>query len=134
MLFKKIVGASIRLNKPFVVLLHGDMGAGKTTFVQKVLKNIKTREGRINPMAVTSPTFTIINQYAPNVFHADLYRIKNEGELHNTDFFEILNGNNVFFIEWPYNNVSKSVYKNIRFGVNVNITVGKNGKRKFAFN
>jgi len=77
------------------------MGAGKTTFVAKELKKYP----------VTSPTFSIINQYAPNIFHADLYRIKNVSELYNTDFFDILyDDKNTFYIEWPYNNVPKEVY------------------------
>jgi tRNA threonylcarbamoyl adenosine modification protein YjeE len=117
---------AVKHRKPFVVLLHGEMGAGKTTFVRDVLKKI------VKNTTVTSPTFTIINQYAENIFHADLYRIKDKTELENTDFFEILYGDNVFFIEWAFNNVDKSIYKNIKFGMNVTIKV-VNGKRKIMY-
>ena len=82
------------------------MGSGKTTFVREYAKQF------IPSAHVTSPTFTIINQYADNIFHADLYRIRDVQELYNTDFFEILNGENIFFIEWPFNNVPKDIYKN----------------------
>lgn len=94
---------------PTLILLHGQMGAGKTHYVKSLY-----------PQA-TSPTFNIINQYADNVFHADLYRIKDVSELYNTDFFEILNGNNIFFIEWPYNNVPKSIYESHPNVVDINL-------------
>jgi len=84
------------------------MGAGKTHYVKSLY-----------PCA-TSPTFTIINQYAENVFHADLYRIKDFSELGNTDFFEILEGDNIFFIEWPYNNVPKEIYNHHPNVVHIN--------------
>jgi len=80
------------------------MGAGKTAYVKEVLAM------HLPNVNVTSPTFTIINQYADNVFHADLYRIKDIRELGNTDFFEIMRGDNVFFIEWPFNNMPKDLY------------------------
>jgi tRNA threonylcarbamoyl adenosine modification protein YjeE len=101
------------------------MGAGKTMFTQKVVRAILGDQ-----VNVTSPTFTIINQYAPNIFHADLYRIKAQSELYNTDFFEILHGDNLFFIEWPYNNVDKAVYKDLKNVVNVYI----DEKHKVTFN
>ncbi|MCL2229074.1 MAG: tRNA (adenosine(37)-N6)-threonylcarbamoyltransferase complex ATPase subunit type 1 TsaE [Firmicutes bacterium] len=120
--------ANLLKDRPRVVLLHGEMGAGKTTFVQGVLKLLGVKD------AVTSPTFTIINQYEvgdQNFFHADLYRIKDQSELLNTDFFEILGGKNVFFVEWPYNNVDKKVYKNID-AINIKIEVISETERKIT--
>ena len=108
-----------------LVLLHGDMGAGKTYFVIQVIKYL------VPGATVTSPTFTIINQYADNIFHADLYRIKNARELENTDFFEILQGDNIFFIEWPFNNVPKEIYANHPNLINVHIEVQNGKKRKY---
>jgi tRNA threonylcarbamoyl adenosine modification protein YjeE len=96
-----------------IILLQGEMGAGKTYFVQKFVSG------------ATSPTFTIINQYADNIFHADLYRIKSQSELVNTDFFEILkkcdDDKSLFFIEWPYNNVDKNIYKSLKNVIRINI-------------
>jgi tRNA threonylcarbamoyl adenosine modification protein YjeE len=96
------------------------MGVGKTTFTQKIVRAILGEN-----TAVQSPTFTIINQYSPNIFHADLYRIKSQDELLNTDFLEILNkaeqNDTMFFIEWPFNNVSKDLYKSRKNVVNVYI-------------
>jgi len=111
-----------------VILLHGEMGAGKTTYVINEMK-------KLCPDAnVTSPTFTIINQYAPNIFHADLYRIKDMSELYNTDFFEILYGENIFYIEWPYNNVDKAIYEKCKNIKNVHIEVVSENKRKIIIN
>ena len=115
-----------KFKPPCLVLLHGEMGAGKTTWVKDVMKKLCPN------VHVTSPTFTIINQYADNIFHADLYRIKDITELENTDFFEILNGKNIFFIEWPFNNVPSDIYKAHPNVVNINIEVLKNGKRKIT--
>jgi len=128
MLFKEIVSNCIKNKKPATVLLCGDMGAGKTTFVKDVLKDI------LPEVNVTSPTFAIINTYADNVYHADLYRIKDVSELENIDFYGILGGDNVFFIEWPFNNVPEDIYKSLPNVTNVNILVGENERRKITFN
>jgi tRNA threonylcarbamoyladenosine biosynthesis protein TsaE len=119
------VSGAVRAKTPLVVLLNGEMGAGKTTFVSRVLKSV------LPNVVVQSPTFTIINEYAPNVFHADLYRIKSGAELLNTDFFEILYGDNVFFIEWACNNVDEKIYEKCRNVVRLNIEVMGEKKRKY---
>ena len=80
-----------------IVLLRGDMGAGKTTFVSMVLGILAPK------VKVTSPTFTLINQYADNIYHADLYRFSEEGsevELSQIGLGEILAGENFVFVEW----------------------------------
>ncbi len=73
-------------------LLYGDIGAGKTTFVREFLPNY----------SVTSPTFSIYNQYAPKIFHFDLYNIDcSFFELNNLNFFEIMNDpESIVFVEW----------------------------------
>jgi len=82
-------------SKSVLILLHGDLGAGKTTLVSTIVK-------RYLPDAKpSSPTFNIINQYHDRVYHVDLYRIKDESELENIGLREILEGNNLVFIEWP---------------------------------
>lgn len=82
-----------------IVLLRGDLGAGKTTLVKSFVKALKG-----DYKNVTSPTFTIVNEYKINgkmIFHLDLYRIKSPDELINIGFDEILYSNNIKFIEWP---------------------------------
>lgn len=116
----------LKSSESTLVLLHGEMGAGKTYFVTQVMKELA-------PTAkVTSPTFTIINQYTENIFHADLYRIKDSAELQNTDFFEILDGDNIFFIEWPYNNMPNDIYSKHNNIINVHIEVEHGQKRKIT--
>ena len=84
------------------------MGAGKTHYVKQEIKKLLGRD------IASSPTFSIINQYADNIFHADLYRIGDQSELENIGFFEILRDpKNTFYIEWPYNNVDKSIYNGL---------------------
>ncbi len=79
-----------------VVVLSGDLGAGKTAFVQGACAAL----GVVDP--VTSPTFTIMHEYhAPvPVLHVDLYRIDTVNELHDLGFDEIVDGDHITFIEW----------------------------------
>jgi tRNA threonylcarbamoyladenosine biosynthesis protein TsaE len=79
-----------------VVLLTGDLGAGKTTFVGGVLSSLGYRDH------VISPTFNILKCYfevKPNIFHIDAYRLENQNIDIGLD--EFIEGNGVTFIEWP---------------------------------
>jgi tRNA threonylcarbamoyladenosine biosynthesis protein TsaE len=81
-----------------VFLLHGEMGAGKTTFTAQVA-------AALGLSFSGSPTFSLVNEYSlPNgkkVFHFDLYRLKNERELLDLGFHEYLDSGYWVFIEWP---------------------------------
>jgi tRNA threonylcarbamoyladenosine biosynthesis protein TsaE len=83
-----------------VFLLHGDLGAGKTVFAKGIAAGLD-----IDPAEVSSPTFTIINQYdgRMRLYHLDLYRIEGEAdELRELGLEEMLNEPNaVVVIEWP---------------------------------
>lgn len=82
-----------------IVLLQGDLGAGKTTFVKGIVSALHG-----NPDDVTSPTFTILNEYdLPQypIYHFDLYRLSNPNELYNIGYEEYFYGDGVCFIEWP---------------------------------
>ncbi len=102
-----------------IVFLEGDLGSGKTTFVQAVAKSLGY-EGK-----VTSPTFSIMNIYPiknnqiKNIFHFDLYRIEDDSELDQLDLEHYLNNpESVTFIEWPKKELeqfSKSKYHEIKF-------------------
>ena len=79
-----------------VVLLTGDLGAGKTTFVGGALASLGFKEH------IISPTFNILKCYfevKPNVFHIDAYRLENQNIDIGLD--EFIEGNGVAFIEWP---------------------------------
>lgn len=81
-----------------ILLLKGNLGAGKTTFTQFLLKNLGSKD------EVSSPTYAIVNEYdSPKgkIFHFDLYRLKNIEEAFDFGIEEYLD--NAFFciIEWP---------------------------------
>lgn len=79
-----------------VVLLYGDLGAGKTTFVQGVAEKLQITE-RVN-----SPTFNILKLYFSgtiNMFHIDAYRLENNPEEIGLD--EYIGANGITLIEWP---------------------------------
>ncbi len=83
-----------------VFALTGQLGAGKTTFVQGFAKGLGIKE------KITSPTFVLIRQHKiPNsqkkLFHIDLYRLENPNDLKGLDLEEILsNPDNIVLIEW----------------------------------
>ena len=82
-----------------VIALHGEMGAGKTTFVHALCEVLGVTD------AVSSPTFSIINQYlSPNgeiIYHIDLYRLKDEEEAIQCGVEDCLYSGNYCFVEWP---------------------------------
>jgi len=82
-----------------VVALRGELGAGKTLFVRGVAQGLGVPPG----IRVTSPTFTIINEYSGRLYlyHLDLYRISGPNDLESLPWEESLFGSGVALIEWP---------------------------------
>ena len=81
-----------------VIAFHGNMGAGKTTFIHALCEAKGVKD------VVGSPTFSIINEYSfPGgmIFHIDLYRLKDEEEAIRAGVEDCLYGDHVCFIEWP---------------------------------
>lgn len=84
-----------------VICLLGDLGAGKTTFVQGVASALFIKE------TIQSPTFVLMKRFSINppfrsLIHVDAYRIEDESELKQLNFEEILSDpTNLVFIEWP---------------------------------
>jgi tRNA threonylcarbamoyladenosine biosynthesis protein TsaE len=82
-----------------IVLLRGDLGAGKTTMVKGIAEGFHAAEAE----AVTSPTFTLIHEYrGPEVtlFHIDLYRIDTQRELDTLALDDLMEPNTILLIEW----------------------------------
>lgn len=87
------------LQAPVVLALIGDLGSGKTVFVQGLARGLGLPEN----WAVTSPTFTFINAYPGRLplFHVDLYRLDDAAAgIEELGLAEILDGNGVVAIEW----------------------------------
>lgn len=81
-----------------VVALLGELGTGKTQLVKGICRALGIEES-----AVTSPTFTIINEYDadPRVFHLDLYRVETFDEAMALGIEEYLDSDGICLIEWP---------------------------------
>ncbi len=100
---KKLAGAFAKVLKPpMVVLLKGDLGSGKTTFVKEVVSALGCDD------LVTSPTFTLLNTYNAKfpVYHFDMYRLASAEEAMNVGFEEYFDKgrlDGVCFVEWPEN-------------------------------
>ena len=87
------------LAPPKVVVLRGDLGAGKTTLVKGIAEGFQAASEE----DVTSPTFTLIHEYrgpAAMVYHIDLYRIDTQRELDTLALDDLMNENSVLLIEW----------------------------------
>ena len=90
------------LKKGSFVCLYGDVGVGKTTFVKHFI-NAYQRYKNIQITEVTSPTFSLLNEYQIGeliIKHYDLYRLRSKSEVKILDLFE-MNINTITFIEWP---------------------------------
>lgn len=86
------------INSGMVLALIGDLGSGKTAFVQGLARGLDVPE----EYYVTSPTFTLINEYPGRLrlLHVDLYRIEDAFEFEDTELAELIRPDSVLAIEW----------------------------------
>ena len=87
-----------------ILLLKGNLGAGKTTFTQFLLKALGSQD------VVSSPTYAIVNQYhSPKgkIFHFDLYRMNSIDEVYDIGIDEYLEGAVLNIIEWLHGRITK---------------------------
>jgi tRNA threonylcarbamoyladenosine biosynthesis protein TsaE len=84
-----------------IICFEAPMGSGKTTLISAMCKLLHVTE------STSSPTFSIINEYKTTddktIYHIDLYRIKDQEELLQIGFEDVLYSGNRCFIEWPSN-------------------------------
>ena len=81
-----------------ILLLEGDLGSGKTTFVKGLAKGLKAKTS-----SVVSPTFVLMNIYNGKmpIYHFDLYRLEKKQELESLNIEEYLHSDGLAVIEWP---------------------------------
>ena len=118
-----------------IVLLYGDLGAGKTRFTQGICYGLELAEDYY----IRSPTFTLINEYAGRVpiFHIDLYRLETQEEIYSLGLEEILFNDGVTIIEWAEKLRSAQkpdqLILNIQERIEIHITTIDDSKREFTF-
>ena len=86
------------LGRGAVVLLTGELGAGKTTIAKGIIQGL----GAAAPDDVSSPTYTLIHEFGedPKVYHIDLYRIEHAREVLALGIDELLDGDAILLVEW----------------------------------
>ena len=92
--------ANLEFAEKSVICLYGDLGAGKTAFVQGLAKGLGVTE------YITSPTFTIVNVYESGrlpLYHFDMYRLADCDEAYEIGYEEYVYGSGISVIEWPEN-------------------------------
>ena len=97
---KPIAAALIEYhNDKRIFAFHGEMGAGKTTFIKIICEHLKVTD------TVSSPTFAIVNEYltkdSGSVYHFDLYRIKAWTEMLEIGYEDYFYSGNYCLLEWP---------------------------------
>ena len=91
------IGAQLRA--PVLVLLFGDLGAGKTTLTKGIVSGM----GAAEEDEVTSPTFTLVHKYDRGVcvYHVDLYRVSDFHDLETLGLEDVFSEQAVVIVEWP---------------------------------
>jgi tRNA threonylcarbamoyladenosine biosynthesis protein TsaE len=119
-----------------IILLNGDLGAGKTHLTQGICYGMGLDEASY----IRSPTFTLINEYQGKlpIYHIDLYRIDSLEEIFSLGLEEILFNQGITIIEWaeklrsPKNH--KNLLLNIQDRIEINIEIVSESERELTFN
>ena len=110
-----------------VIAFSGEMGAGKTTFIQALCRRLGVQ------VEINSPTFSLVNEYftpaGNSIFHFDLYRIETQEELFDMGYEEYFFSGALCFIEWPEK--ARNLIPDDALWVN--IVIGENETRLIQF-
>lgn len=112
------------LAPPCAIALHGELGAGKTTFVRGILRAL----GVAGP--IKSPTYALVESYDTElgeIHHLDAYRIENEEDFEARGGHDYFDGASVQLVEWP-----ERVESFIAFDLHVRFVFEGNGRRVFV--
>ncbi|MDG2018230.1 MAG: tRNA (adenosine(37)-N6)-threonylcarbamoyltransferase complex ATPase subunit type 1 TsaE [Porticoccaceae bacterium] len=118
----QLARAISKIDAPLLILLNGDLGAGKTTISRGILQGL----GHLG--AVKSPTYTLVEPYdlgIGKVFHFDLYRLTDSEELEHIGFTDYLSEAKLCMIEWPENGDSYIPQSDIE----INISLFESGRK-----
>ena len=111
-----------------IICFQGEMGAGKTTFIKALVKELGRNDD------VTSPTFALVNEYVTQdykkIFHFDFYRIEDEEEALDIGLEDYLDSGNICLIEWP-NKITNFVPDNHQ---TISIEILEDGSRQITVN
>jgi tRNA threonylcarbamoyladenosine biosynthesis protein TsaE len=103
-------------------LFFGEMGAGKTTLIKSICKNLGVSE------EINSPTFSIVNEYkttnGKTIYHFDFYRIKSIEEVYDMGIEDYFKTNNICLIEWP-NKIDEILNDEITYKIEINMVEEK---------
>ncbi len=113
-------------NPPKIIIINGEMGAGKTTLIKNICIKLGVED------ETSSPTFSIVNEYSANeksIFHFDFYRLKNISEAYDMGLDEYLYSGNICLIEWP-EIISELLPENFAL---VDIKILADGRRKLDY-
>ena len=108
-----------------IFVLNGDLGAGKTTFVKAIAKELSCNED------ITSPTYSIVNEYRTEnavIYHFDLYRMNSLAEIEDIGFWDYFDDKPIVFIEW-----ADLILTQLDSYIRINIDTLANDSRTFTF-
>ncbi|MFO7813234.1 MAG: tRNA (adenosine(37)-N6)-threonylcarbamoyltransferase complex ATPase subunit type 1 TsaE [Pelovirga sp.] len=114
------------LDAPLLILLQGNLGAGKTVLARGIARGL----GVSDQIPITSPTFTLMNHYPArlNLYHFDLYRLSGPEDLIDIGFDEYAFGDGIALVEWPEKLENPDIA-----GVWIHISTTANDQRRLIF-
>jgi len=120
----------VKGNKSVILALSGDLGSGKTTFIQGLAKGLNIKNKIISPTFIINKRYKIKGVFYKNFYHIDAYRIKTKKDLETTGVFgAIKNKTSILAIEWA-NIIKKHLPKNV---INIKLKHISPKSRKIIF-